>query len=709
LLSMLAWGPLCVAQLCPPATTLLPNDLQTSTIDSTSCALADGTPYLSYALTVPTRGTIQVSLKGPAGFVPGLILRDANRHLVVSGNSINRYIEAGTYTVLVNAPVANQSGDFTLHSAFAPEAYTLCRVFPSIGTGQTITRQLSAASCRLPDQSAFDAFQITIFGAGTLTLTMNSAELSSHVILRGENGSALGSADAGGKGKPATISLNVEGNTTYTIVAAASSSAEKPGHYDLSTDFVPAAEETCIAQGDWSDSEEWTGSVGTNSCNFNLPARLDSSLFNFYNLHIWEPGAVRITVSASSFSPLLLILDANGNQVAEDAQAGGYYTPVLAQQLGPGDYKVLIFNLDAFEGDYTVDYSFTPGASQSCGSISLTDSDSANGVLDSNSTCRVMTFLADTYQITMPSSGTLNLDLSSGDFTSLLFLQDAKGNALHFGEETTDNGSAHIQISLPAGTYYAIAASVDLPGSYTFHYSVAPGSLPGCPAARAMPMNSGLAGRLGSAASCVGPDGALTDSYTFTTTAPGLVAISMTSSDIDSRIALSDSKGNSLRRDDDGFSLGNALLVQFLQAGTYRLTAGTEGFLETGSYQIDLKFTGLSTAPQTCAAKAITLNTPLKGSTSFASCQYFDNTFADLYQVKVTSATGPIDISLASTLFDAYLILLDGKGNVISTDANNGGGTNARILQNVVPGTYYIVVKPANDPSALGAYSLTVK
>jgi hypothetical protein len=704
LLAIPAW-----AQLCAPPATLLPNDSQVAGIDDNSCRMADGTSYVSYALTVPTRGTMQVTLKGAAGFAPALILRDVNRHLVVSGASINRYIEAGTYSLLVNAAIPNQSGNFTLTSIFAPEAYTLCKIFPSIGTGQKISRQLAASSCKLPDRSAFDAYHMTVFGSGTLTLTMSSPDFSSYVILRGDNGSALSAADAGGKGNPATISLAVDGNATYTIVAAASSASEKPGHYDLSTDFVPNANETCIAQGYWTESAEWTGSVGTNSCGFNLPGRLDSSLFNFYNLHVTQSGSVQITVRDSTFSPLLLILDANGNQVAEDAQAGGYFTPLLLQQLSPGDYKVLIFNEESFEGQYTIDYSFTPGANQPCPTITLNDGTSTNGTLDGQTNCRVMTFLADTYQISMPVAGTLNVNLSSGDFTSLLFLEDAKGNELDFGEETTDNGSAHVQVSLPGGTYYVVAASVDLPGSYTFHYAVTNAAIPPCPPAKSMAINSGVAGRLGSPASCTAKSGALVDNYTFTTTAPGAVAFSMTSPEVDSRLSLSDAKGNALRSDSDGYNQGNAIIVQFLQAGVYKVTAGAEGFLNTGSYRVDLKFAGLSTAPQTCAAKALALNTPLKGTSSFTSCQYFDHTFADLYQVKVANGSTPLDISLVSTQFDAYLILLDGKGNMIAADDNSGGGTNARILQNVTPGTYYVVAKPASDPSTTGSYSLTVK
>ena len=681
-------------------------------IDSTSCTLSDGTSFIAYSLLLPTRGNLQLTLKGVAGFAPSLILRNSGAHLLASGTSITHYSEAGNYVLLVNTARAALSGSFTITSVYTPEPYTLCRAFPSIGTGQTVNGSLGPASCKLPDQSASNSYSITVFGAGTLTITMTSAAFDSYLILQGDNGSPLAQVDAGGAGNPASISVPVNGNDTYTIVSAAGSSTEPPGAYQLSTVFVPNPDETCISQGALDQNPVISGSVDVSSCNFNLPNREDSALFNFYTLHVGQAGIAEITVPDSSFGPLLLLLDANGNQLAEDAQSGGENTPLLRQQVAPGDYILVIFNQDSFEGQYDLSYSFTPGRSPACGFNVLTGGNTVTGSLDGMASCLDAGFRSNRYQIVLPVAGTVDIDLSSQDFSSLLFLEDSKNNAMYFGEETDDSGTSHIQIRLAAGTYYVLAGSADLPGSYSLSYAVVPGTIPPCPAAKTIPIgtnpSNGFNGTLNWTTGCPGSNGSLSDNYTFTTNTSGTVAAVMLSSDVDSLLFLTDSKGNALRSDNDSYSEGNAIIVDYLAAGSYKLQAMGAGFESSGSYQVDVLFTAAASSPKSCFPKTATAGKTAAGTLSYTSCQYTDDTFADIYKIMVTNSKSPIDISAISPTFDNYLILLDTKGNVLGTDDNSGGGTNAHLVQNVQPGTYFVIVKPASDPSSTGNYTLTI-
>jgi hypothetical protein len=691
---------------------MLPNGILNGSIDAGSCVLADGTSYAAYSLTLPARGSLQLTLKGSAGFSPSLILRDPQGHLVTSGAAITHYAEAGQYTLLVNSARAKQFGSFVVTPVFTPEPFTLCHLFPSLGTGQTVNGNLTSASCRLPDLSAYDAYPITVFGSGTITVTMTSANFDSYVILQGDNGTLLASADAGGAGNPASITLPVSGSDTYTIVAAAGSSSEPPGNYQLSTVFTPNAAETCVSQGALDQNPLVSGSVNVTSCNFNLPNREDSALFNFYTLHVGQPGMAEISVLDSSFGPLLLLLDANGNQITENAQGGGTDSPLMRQQLSPGDYVLIIFNQDSFEGQYDLQYTFSPGPAPVCPIGTLVGGTPATGSLNGAASCLDSGFLADRYQIVLPVAGVVNIDLSSQDFTSLLFLEDAKNNALYFGEDTSESGSSHIQIRLPAGTYYAVAASADLPGGYTINYQVAPGAIPPCAAAKTIPVangsSNGFNGTLSWTGSCSQPNGTLSNFYTFTTPASGTIAAVMISGDVDSLLFLTDSKGNPLRTDSNSYGQGNAIIVDYLPAGTYKLQAAAGGFQNTGDYQVDLLFTGAATAPKTCAPKAAALGSSVNGILSYTSCQYLDGTFSDIYQVTIADATNPVDIAASSSAFDTYLILLDAKGNLVGVDDNSGGGTNSHLVQNVPVGTYFIVVKPAGDPSSSGSYQLTV-
>jgi hypothetical protein len=699
--------------MCAPPGPMPANGTTAGSIDSASCTLSDGTSFVAYSLVLPTRGNLQLTVKGAAGFAPSMILRNSSAHLLASGTSITHYSEAGRYVLLVDTARAKLSGSFTIASIYTPEPSTLCRVFRSIGTGQTLNGTLNAASCRLPDQSANDAYPITVYGAGTLTITMTSAAFDSFVILQGDNGSLLAQADAGGAGQPASITVPVSGNDTYTIVAAAGSSTEPAGDYQLSTSFAPNADETCVSQGALDQNPAISGSVNVSSCNFNLPDRQDSALFNFYTLHVSQPGLAQITVPDSSFGPLLLLLDASGNQLAENSQSGGENTPLLRQHLTPGDYILVIFDQDSFEGQYDLQYSFTEGPSSACMTGILSGANIVSGALDSVASCVNSGFLSDRYEIVLPVAGTVDIGLSSQDFASLLFLEDSKNNTMYFGEETDGSGSSHIQIRLPAGTYYALAASADLPGGYVINYAVVPGAIPACPAAKGIPIgtnaSNGFNGTLKWMTGCPGPNGSMSDNYTFTTTASGTVAAVMVSSDFDSLLFLTDSKATPLRSDNNSYSQGNAIIVNYLAAGTYKLQAMGAGFQNSGNYQIDVLLTASTSAVKGCGPKSAAVGKSYAANLTYTSCQYLDDTFADLYKVTVSDASKPIDISAISSNFDTYLILLDGKGNVVGVDDNSGGGTNAHLIENVQPGTYFAVVKPASDPSSTGSYSLTIR
>src|SRR5262249_19471854 len=87
------------AQVCP-ATRILPVDHLSAALDDTSCRLSDGSRLITYRLDLPARGTIVLTLTSPTF---SLTLRDSSGAKLDSGSAITRPIEAGSYTVLVNA------------------------------------------------------------------------------------------------------------------------------------------------------------------------------------------------------------------------------------------------------------------------------------------------------------------------------------------------------------------------------------------------------------------------------------------------------------------------------------------------------------------------------------------------------------------------------------------------------------------------------
>ena len=621
-----------------------------------------------------------------------------------SGTTIQRYLEAATYTILVNS---SQVGKFTLTSTFTPEVNALCTNFGRIGAGQIMNGTLAAASCKLPDGSLFDGWQTTVYGAGTLTITMHSTALDSFLILRNDTANVIAMDDNSGGGNDAQISVPVSGGQNYTIIASVASPTSKGGAYQISTVYTPADGETCLPVRTFTDPLQINGSISAASCNFNLPDRQDSSLFNFYGIHAASDGVVQIAVPTSTFTPLLLLLDANGNSIVEDSESGGAYIPQIKQPVKAGDYWVIIFNEDSFDGDYSLQYNFTPGPAQPCSVQDLSPNQPITGILNGDTSCRMSELLSDTYRLVLASPGTIDVGLSSADFSTFLELRDAKDNLLLYGDQTAAGSSAHLEATLPSGTYSVIAASVDLPGNYSISAQVTLKPQSPCATIQNLPVNTAFIGNFTSGSNCTGPVGEAVDYYKFTTTADGTAAIVMTSSDVDSHLTLTDSTGKILRVDDNSYGQQDAIIVQILKAGTYKVEARGTSVTGLEHYRVDLLFTA-NAKPPFCSATAIKIGATKNSTLAYTACQYYDDTFADIYQFQVSDSSKPVSISAVSGSFDAYLVLTDAKGNVIATDDNSGGGTNASLSALLDPGFYFIAVKPADDPSQSGSYQLQI-
>lgn len=692
-----------LSQNCIPPAPLNPNDLRAGELTASSCQLSDSTHVSEFRLIAPVRGTLRISAKSSV-FTPSILIRDTEGRKVAFGASIAQYVEAGPYRVLVNG---SGIGKFTLTSTFQPEPNVLCVSFGHLGAGQTVVGQLASTSCKLPDGSFFDSWLTTVYGAGTLTVTMRASAFDSFLMLRGEDGGLLATDDNGGGGKDAQITLAVSGRETYSIVAGAAMANSRAGTYQISTTFTPDSGETCVPVRALTETTQVNGSVSAASCNFNLPQRQDSSLFNIYSIHVAETGTVQISVPRATFTPLLLLLDKDGNAIVEDSESGGLYMPHIKQSLTAGDYSLLVFNEDSFDGDYTLQYSFSAGAATPCPVQNLEGGQPLTGTLVGDASCRFVGLLLDRYKFTIPSSATVDIGLSSGDFTTFLELRDSKDNFLGFSDQTSEVSSAHFKADLPAGTYFVYAASVDLPGSYTLNAQFTSKTIAPCAASQSLPINTGFVGRLGQGG-CTGTAGDPVDYYRFTTTTDATAALIATSNQLDTNLTLTDAAGKVLRKDDNSYGQGDALIVQILKAGTYKVEVRGKNASGTNGYRLDLLWTA-GGKPPLCTANSLSLGAVLNGILTYTACQYYDNTFADIYQFAVVDGTKPVNISATSAQFDSFLILMDAKGNVLSTDDNSAGGLDARLSTLLDPGNYYLVVKPAADPAESGRYQLTIQ
>jgi hypothetical protein len=683
------------AQECAPTARLLPAGTITASLDSSSCLLSDGTAYAAYRLDLGTRGQIQMGLNaGNAGL--SLILRDATGARIGSGTSIHQPIEAGSYSVLVNGPAPGQAVPYTVTTAFTAEAGTLCSNFPSIGLNQTVAGTLGASGCTMPDGTPYEAYNLTTAGSGVLTVSVSSSDFTTAVILRGDDGSAL----ASGSG---SVPAPVSGDSQYEVVVA---TADNTGAYQISTSFQPASTETCLAQATLSSSDTASNTITANSCYMTIDSSGDQQYYDYYNFTVSAAGVADWSASSGDFDPTLTLLDAGGNVLSTDSGGGG--TPgqsELRLQLMPGSYTVQIASDNPSGGNYTLQYTFNAGPPQPCVPVSASPGATLSGALSASS-CRTFLGLADLYSVTLPADGTLDIDMSSNSFTALVALRDTKDNLILQSNSVDGLSDAYLTADLPAGTYTIVAAANTGAGNYQVIPAFTPNGIPPCTFAQQLSINGGYIQNLG-ASGCIGANGEPVDYYTFTLPSDSVVAAIMTSSDIDGYLTLTDSAGNYLRGDHDSYGANDPMIVEFLPAGTYRLAARAASSTVGGLYEVDLR-TAAGPRPPFCAPLGtLAVGGSITGNLSFASCQYTDGTFADIYQINLASDT-LIALALDSNDFDAYLYLLDAKGNVVAQDDDSGGNLNSLIVDSLTAGTYYVVATAFGDYTAGGNYTLSL-
>ena len=698
-----------LAQVCAPTGVVQPNALASASLGASNCTLPDGTWYADYLVDFPTRGAWTASVTAADGVTPlTLILRDLFGAQIYSGATIQGAVERGTYHVLVNAAAPNQGVGYQFTSSFVAVPNVLCWNFAMLGTIRPVSGVLGPGSCTLPDGSAYDGYQLTLYGTGTVDIAITPAGFTPLAILRTSDGYATPGNTSIDDNGVTHLTVAAVGNDTYTLVVAVSSPGQAGGAYSVSANFTPDQGETCVSQAVLTATQQYTGSISPGSCNFNLPGRDDDALFNYHNVHLDQTGVVLVSIAPSDFSPLLLLLDADGNPISQNIESGGNGTPFIQQQLQPGDYLLMVFNEDSFGGNYTLNFVYTPGPAATCPVTAINPGDQVTGILSGGSSCKDGVYLSDTYQVVLPADGALSLLLSSPDFSTFLDLRDAKNNDLTWGAQSADGSGSSITVNLPAGTYYVAAASMDLPGGYALGYTFTPMTLPGCPAAMQMAPNEFIQNAQISSASCLGADGRYADFYRFTLPAASTEAIFMLSQFLPPDVTLSQSNGTPLRRDRNSYVDDNAVIIQYLPAGDYVIRARSADPNAQGLYNLYLSFQ--QGVPQLCAPLSLPSNGSVSGQTSYTSCAWYDKTFADVYQLNIADSAQILTIGVGSTdrnFPDPYLVLMDAKGNLLATGDNGSGGFNSLISQALNPGTYFVVVKPASDPTSSGAYTLT--
>ena len=680
------------AHNCVPGPPLPAGGSLTGSLGEANCRLPDGSAVAEHTLSLPTHGRIELQAASD-DFAVRVILRDSLGRKLEEGASIRRGVERGDYLLAVTSAQPGKSGAYTLSSVFTAEPDTLCRSARPAGAWQSLAGTLTGQSCRLPDGSAFDAYAVQIFGSGTFEIAIDTDAFEPSLILRDADGLALG-ADA------RKLSVQVDGDATYTVVAAARESG-KSGAYRLSLNFITGDSETCKLAGTLDRSKTVSGTLRDSSCPLNADSR-----FDYYRLIVADPGVAELRATTVDAATSLALLDESGLIVAVDSAGGGDKNPVLRPQLAPGRYTLFVAGPKTGT-DYSLAYVFTPGLPEICAVLDLPDGVATNGSLSAAS-CRSRDHLEDLYRVKLDRAGSLDLSLRSGDFTPELSLRDAKYNLIVRNNLVSDSAQpeARLVASVPAGTYTVAASSIK-PGGYSVTSRFTPGDPPAC-RVQTIPVNSGYIADLTSS-DCPGPDGQPISYFEFQTPADGLVGAFGTSIDVDPFLTLVDDQGVTLRSDDNGYDGFDSMIVQYLPKGKYRLGFRSATGSEIGRYRVDALF-GAGGRPPSCQPlRDVRRGDNILGTLGVPSCQFADDTWGDRYRFELT-APGTADITLRSFSFDAFLQIIDQRGNVLQFNDDSGGATDAHLHLDLDTGVYFIIAKAYRDNGYLpGDYLLSIQ
>ena len=296
----------------------------------------------------------------------------------------------------------------------------------------------------------------------------------------------------------------------------------------------------------------------------------------------------------------------------------------------------------------------------------------------------------DAYAFTGTAGQQIAIQMTSAQFDTYLYLM--KPGETTIGNTTTQNddisdtntNSQIINFTLPTtGTYTILANSFNVGATGSYTLTLSGGSICGQTTTPITLVSGSAVSTPGNLASgdCTLNDGSFYDVFTFSGTAGQQLAIQMNAS-FDAFLFLIGPDGDELARNDDGVGApstnaripagaGNARLPQ---TGVYRIIANSAKAAETGSYTL---IVGLNS--NACPSTPITSGQTVNGSLQTSDCRLpADSSFINTYTFSGTAGQN-VSITMTSSVFDAYLILLDPGGINLDEDDNGAGGTNAHL------------------------------
>lgn len=210
------------------------------------------------------------------------------------------------------------------------------------------------------------------------------------------------------------------------------------------------------------------------------------------------------------------------------------------------------------------------------------------------------------------------------------------------------------------------------------------------------------------------PSGETADVYRLQGSAGTRLSLEMSSSDIDSYLLVIGPGGRHWENDDSGGTVNAALGFELPANGAYDIVATSYRAGETGPYELKVFDDARVVAPpgQTPAAQPVSTTTGTAasrraGSLAAGDTQLGSGELADRYNF-VWQAGQRVRVSVASTEFDTYVIVVSPSGRQTDNDDVAAGDTNSSIDHEVTETGPHRVIVTSYQPGETGSYELRI-
>ncbi len=457
--------------------------------------------------------------------------------------------------------------------------------------------------------------------------------------------------------------------------------------------------------------------------------------FAYYTFEADAGTVVSITLVSSDFDAYLVLLDSNGNVIAEDDDSAGRLNAMITTELSDtGVYLINATSLRAYrsEGEFAGvgNYELTLTSDDTTTTLEpIIDISIAYGdVITGNLSGEPINF---TFEAS--SGDVITATLESDEFDTYLFLLDANGVELARNDdfEPFENTNSRIEnFVIPEdGTYtlqvnsFGAVVGID-EESGTFNLALMPGvatsstpvPIPSPTATPPPPMPSPTATPLPPIPSpTMTPlpptsnteiaygdviEGYLstnTARFTFNGTAGDIINITLNSSDFDSYLLLYDENGFEIARDDDSGGDLNSRIGPFelAQSGTYTIEVTTYSYIsynETGTGNFVLR-----------------LNTAITETIEIGLNEEISDTLSNetpLLVYRVSASAGDVIMLTFDTTSYSVYARLTAAGGTVSQETYGGPGILGPII--VSEDTNYLITVGSYDQYGPYDFTLTI-